>query len=86
VTFAQCGACERRFKDNVRVPQESELRDPTWRPLDPQRDHCLKWESQTDRERWQAVTDFQIPCLYYWSSEYWLALPEAAQSDEREPE
>jgi len=85
-TFAQCGACERRFKQNVRVPHGSELPHPTWRLLDPQRDRYLKWDSQTDREKWQAVKDSQTPCLYYWSSDYWLAQSEAEQSDEREPE
>ena len=75
--FAQYCACDRRFKENVRVPLPSELRQPMWRMLDAQRDRYLKWSSKTDIDAWQDVNRLQIPCLYYWSSEYWLSESEA---------
>ncbi len=84
--FAQHGACESRFKEYVRAPKDEEVRHPSWRSLDPRRDHYLKWDSQTDREKWQTVKSSPLPSLYYWSSDYWLTQTVGEQTDEREPE
>jgi hypothetical protein len=84
--FARNGASESRLKERVRVPKEEALRNPSWRSLDTRCDHYLKWESQTDREKWQGVKDSPMTCLYYWSSDYWLAHGVAEQGQEREPE
>ncbi len=84
--FAQSGACEEQFKENVRAPLDSDTRHTTWCALDSERDRYLKCDSQSDREKWQAAKDSQLPCLYYWSSRYWLTQSEAEQTDERAPE
>jgi predicted amidohydrolase len=36
--FVSIGACEERIRQHVRQPLSGEERDPTWRPIDPQRD------------------------------------------------
>jgi Cysteine-rich CPCC len=71
--FCEFGACEVRIKDHVRAPMDSEQRDPAWRPLQPERDHYSKWDSQEDQHKWQAIKDPGIRSLYYWLPEYWLA-------------
>ena len=86
--FAEFGACEKRFKDNVRAPQKSDIRNSSWRPLELRRDRCLKWLAPEDRASWQTVKDSQTLCLYYWLPAYWLAKPLAKPMAEqiREPE
>jgi hypothetical protein len=71
--FAAFGACEIRIKDQVRAPKKSDTRDPAWRPLQPARDHFLKWGAKEDHEKWLVVKDSRTLCLYYWLPEYWLA-------------
>jgi hypothetical protein len=69
--FVAFGVCERRLKPNVRAPAESDARDRNWRPLETERDHYLRWETQEDRQLWQSVKESE-PCLYYWKPEFWL--------------
>jgi hypothetical protein len=70
--FASFGACEMRVQPHVRGPQESDVRNPAWRPLELKRDRFLSWDRRADHETWQAVKNTKL-CLYYWLPEYWLA-------------
>jgi hypothetical protein len=73
--FATCGVCELRFKNNVRSPRDAEMRDPSWRPLDPDRDRYLHWSNKQDHARWRAAKDDptgEESILYYWLPQYWL--------------
>jgi hypothetical protein len=69
--FASFGACERRLIANARPPRNEERRAAKWRPLDPDSDRHLHWNSQADTDLWQTVKNSRI-CLYYWQPEYWL--------------
>jgi hypothetical protein len=71
--YAELGACERRLRGNVRTRRESDVRNASWRPLEPQRDRYLRWSAPEDRKLWETVKDSRMLCLYYWSPEYWLA-------------
>src|SRR4029453_12864516 len=70
--FTNEGACELRFKSNVRVATDSDVLDPSWRQLDPMRDRCLRWADPEDHERWQRGKNNEAICLYFWSPQYWL--------------
>jgi hypothetical protein len=70
--FVHIGACEQRFKGDVRPPTGSDRLDPDWRPLDTNRDEFLQWATRDDHELWQLVKDRESLCLYYWSPTYWL--------------
>jgi len=71
-SYAEFGACEQRVLPHVRRANESDPRDPSWRPLDAGRDRYLHWDSLPDRDLWQSVKDSGDKCLYYWRSDYWL--------------
>jgi len=65
-TFVSCGACEPEMVAHVRKPGPSDRRDPTWRPIDPQRDRFETWGAPDRRrppERGEA--------LYYWRATFW---------------
>lgn len=73
--FASFGACERRLVANSRQPKSDEHRDARWRPIDPNADRHLRWQSRPDHDLWQTVKDSRI-CLYYWLPDYWLSRPQ----------
>jgi hypothetical protein len=62
--FAAIGACEGRFAGQVRRPSEADLREATWRPIDPERDRF----EDTDPLRRPLEHDER---LYYWRSTFW---------------
>jgi hypothetical protein len=70
--FAAFGACEKLLKPHVRAPKDSEKRSVAWRPINPQCDRYLKWESEDDNRLWQSVKNSEDRCLYYWLPNYWL--------------
>jgi hypothetical protein len=70
--FALFGACEARLKEHVRVPLDSDVRDPAWRPLVPECDRFLSWGRREDHDLWQQAKHSEALCLYYWMQEYWL--------------
>jgi hypothetical protein len=70
--YRQLGVCERNMKEFVRQPNDSDSRDPSWRPLDPDVDRYLRWSCEADHQRWQATQDISDRCLYYWLPQYWL--------------
>lgn len=53
--FVRNGACEFRLIGHVRTANDSDKRDPTWRPFDPTRDLYLRWDLPADSERWRAA-------------------------------
>ena len=64
--YAVLAACEERLRPYVRAPQEDEPRDPSWRPVDPERDIFEDFEAA---ERPRAPTNDES--LYYWRSAFW---------------
>lgn len=65
--FAQCGASDPRSVSSVRRPAAEDIRDPGWRPVDPQRD-LFKMERRQDGTReWPA----EYSRLYYWRPDFW---------------
>jgi hypothetical protein len=66
--YASIGAAERRFVSNVREPNETELRDSDWRPIDQNVDNIeesvpdINYGSSYPRDRTH---------LYYWRESYW---------------
>lgn len=70
--FVEFGACELRFRSNVRKPRESEKKCEGWRALEPHRDRHLKCDAPADHDLWQSRKDSKLG-LYYWLPEYWLA-------------
>jgi hypothetical protein len=68
--FARTGACEQRVLLHVRQPTPHDQRDPDWRPVDPDRDIFLDWDSTEDSRCWRELP-YPTP-LYYWRDDYWL--------------
>jgi len=64
--FAQFGACEPEMVAHVRRPGPCDKRDPTWRPIDQQRDHFERWGAP---ERRRPPTRGEA--LYYWRATFW---------------
>ncbi|RBP39858.1 hypothetical protein DES53_109286 [Roseimicrobium gellanilyticum] len=50
------------------------LVDPEWRPLDPETDVYLDWNSAEDHEIWRECWAGKVThdSLYYWRKDYWL--------------
>ncbi|WP_245958242.1 hypothetical protein [Roseimicrobium gellanilyticum] len=48
--------------------------DPEWRPLDPETDVYLDWNSAEDHEIWRECWAGKVThdSLYYWRKDYWL--------------
>lgn len=67
------GASEERFKCHVRVSTVSDIRDEGWRRLNELSDNYLQWSKPDDHQRWAAVKDREVICLYYWAADYWLS-------------
>ena len=63
ISFQTIGAIEQRFIQNVRVPDNNERRDPSWRPLDGSRDVIEVPQSGVDYGK-TYPKDSSI--LYYW--------------------
>ncbi|MBE3098887.1 MAG: hypothetical protein IMZ44_17360 [Planctomycetes bacterium] len=70
--FAECGACEKRILPHVQPPGPKDVRDPSWRPLDADRDLYLHWGRRDDHDFWQSIKDTRDKCLYYWKPDYSL--------------
>ncbi len=65
--FAAFGACEERARAHVRAPSSSDIRDPSWRPIDPERDHFEDW----DDDGKVRASDETVESLYYWRDRFW---------------
>ncbi len=61
------GACERRVLKHVRPPTEDETVDPTWRPIDLDRDSFEEWETTEERTPWPE--DRSVLC--WWLPTFW---------------
>jgi len=59
------GACEARFRRQVRRPTTDDVRDPGWRPIDPARDTFEDWDADPRR---RAPPDSE---LFYWRPGFW---------------
>jgi Cysteine-rich CPCC len=70
--YERFGACEERFKESVRLPKVSDIRDPQWRLIDTFGDRVLQWDRQEDHQLWQSARDTASICVYYWLPNYWL--------------
>jgi hypothetical protein len=64
--FLKFGACEPEMVGNVRSPSPSDIRDPTWRLIDPLRDRFENWG---DRNGTRPLT--RREALYYWRPSFW---------------
>ena len=65
--FAAMGACEERLCKHTRRPRAGETRDPSWRPIDPQRDQFEAYPS--DKSHFDLIVEGwreDSARLYYW--------------------
>lgn len=68
LNFPKFGACEERFRKDVRRPKKTDLRDLEWRMIDGSRDSFE--EPITDSKQFTPYPD-DGTTLYYWRSSYW---------------
>ncbi len=66
--YADEGVCEPGFLSHVRQPEESEFRDPEWRPIDESADHIEEPLYGVDYGKSYPEDCTQ---LYYWRGSYW---------------
>lgn len=67
-TYARVGASEERFLPDVRKAFPYEVRDPEWRPADPQRDVFDTTYYEEGPTEWPE----DLESLYYWRDNYWM--------------
>jgi hypothetical protein len=67
--FLRFGASEERFISNVRKPEATDEKDPTWRPIDSAKDRFE--EPITKHEQFAPYPD-DATTLYYWRENIWL--------------
>jgi hypothetical protein len=63
-TFLTLGAKEQRSLGYVRKPGPEDVRDPGWRPVDPERDTL-------DKAAWESPWPDDYASLYCWRSTFW---------------
>ena len=66
--YAAFGACEQRVKPYVRSPRSEELKEPEWRPVDPDVDNI---EDQIPGIDYGKSYPEDCRRLYYWRDTYW---------------
>src|SRR5207249_823853 len=64
--YIACEACEPRVTPHVRPASSADVRDPSWRSLDPATDRYLQWSRPDDHRLWDSVKNAEPRCLYYW--------------------
>ena len=65
-TFARLGACEERLVKHVRAPNEADVRDPAWRPIEP--------DDSFEAADAPGIADSypeDSAVLYYWRPTFW---------------
>jgi hypothetical protein len=67
--FAEFGAYEIRHIHRVRSPMQEDVRDPDWRPVDPQRDLFKHLDRGDGTDDWPRPTERTR--LYYWRPDFW---------------
>lgn len=67
--YRDSGAAELRNRALVRAPFEDEVREPSWRPLDPGTDNVE--EPQRGVGYADSYPDRDTTVLYYWRATYW---------------
>ncbi len=70
--YEEFEVCEASFKTNVRTPSFTDIKDPTYRRLNPAVVRNLTWDNRQDRRLWDKAKNLKSLCLYYWSPDYWL--------------
>jgi hypothetical protein len=70
--YADFGACEERFRPDVREPGEQDVRDPDWRPVAEGSDVFETGFGEGD-EFVEYPSD--LTSLYYWKPHYWRRSP-----------
>lgn len=66
--YARDGVCELRLRSHARLPKESDVRDPDWRPIDENIDNLENHVSGID---YGETYPKDYTCLYYWRQGYW---------------
>ena len=69
--FISTGACEPRFKENVRPPSGEDTKDPDWCIYDASCHRGLDGNSKADHSLWNTVKNNGEINLFYWKSDYW---------------
>ena len=69
--FAACGASEPRLRSNVRAPDPSDRRDPTWRPIG----FDDNIEEPTPGVDYGGTYPADETTLYYWRPTFWRRDP-----------
>jgi hypothetical protein len=70
--FADFGVAERRHRGAGRAPLNEEVREKSWRPLDPARDNIEQPERGINYADSYPLADTTV--LYYWRETYWRRL------------
>src|SRR5262249_13376907 len=67
--FAEFRASKICHIHRVRSPTQEDLRDPDWRPVDPQRDLFKNLDRGEGTDDWPRPTE--CTRLYYWRADFW---------------
>ncbi|GMQ96861.1 MAG: hypothetical protein BMS9Abin15_0544 [Gammaproteobacteria bacterium] len=70
--YADSGISTRLGNNQVRTPNDGEIRDPAWRPLDMARDNPEEPQRGIDYRKSYPTSDATV--LYYWRASYWRRL------------
>lgn len=66
--YSREGLCEWRLHAHVRSPNDADLRDPEWRPIDETKDNIEEHVFGVDEGKTYPMDATQ---LYYWRPTYW---------------